>query len=156
MQVSAAGIKLVMSAEGFRGRVYKDVCGYPSIGYGHKLLHSDSFPDGISEATAQHMLSCDLDDAEAAVEKLVRVPLTQGQFDALVDFVFNLGAVRLAGSTMRKLLNECKYDAASEQLARWDHADIDGAEQEINALKARREAEYVLWHFVPIAQEIAA
>lgn len=156
MQTSSAGIKLVMSAEGFRSKVYKDVCGYPSIGYGHKLLHADSFANGVDEATAQHMLSCDLDDAEASVERLVRVSLSQGQFDALVDFVFNLGATRLAGSTLLQFLNQGKYDAASEQLVRWDHADINGTEQEISALKARRQAEYALWHFVPTAAEAAA
>lgn len=149
MQTSAAGIKLIMRAEGFRARVYNDVSGYPTIGYGHKLLHPNGFPDGVDEAAAQQILACDLDDAEAAVEKLVKVPLTQGQFDALTDFVFNLGGIRLAGSTLLKLLNQRKYDEASLQLARWDHADIRGTQVELSALKARREAEYALWHFIP-------
>jgi lysozyme len=75
------------------------------------------------------------------VLRLVRVPLTQGQFDALVDFCFNLGAGRLAASTLLKALNARRYDAAGEQLLRWDVAA-----GEVNAgLRARREAEARLW-----------
>jgi lysozyme len=79
--------------------------------------------------------------AEAAVARLVKVPLTQGQFDALVDFVFNLGAGRLATSTLLRYLNEGKYDAAAWQLLAWDHA----GSREIASLKNRREAEFKLW-----------
>ena len=80
-------------------------------------------------------------DAEQAVERLVKVPLTQGQFDALVDFCFNLGAGRLASSTLLKALNGGRYEAAAEQLLRWD---VAGGEENAG-LKARREAEFALW-----------
>jgi lysozyme len=161
MQVSANGIKLVMNAEGFRSRVYLDVAGNPTIGYGHKLLHPDSFPNGVDETTAQHMLACDLDDVESDIPRLVKVPLTQGQFDALADFVFNLGATRLQGSTLLSLLNSSQYDQAAQQLLRWDHADIKGSEVELADLKSRRQAEFTLWHFVApndpaAAAEVAA
>ena len=157
MQVSAMGIKLVMQAEGFRPRVYTDIAGFPSIGYGHRILHPDSFKNGVDQDLAHHMLSCDLDDAEAAVARLVKVPLHQGQFDALVDFTFNLGATRLEESTLLTDLNAGKYDEAAEQLLRWDHSGL----KEIPGLKSRREAEYMLWHFDPPndpaqAQEVAA
>jgi GH24 family phage-related lysozyme (muramidase) len=59
-----------------------------------------------------------------------------------VDFCFNLGQGRLAASTLLQDLNIGRYDAAAEQLLRWDHT---GA-QEIAGLKARREAEFHLWH----------
>jgi lysozyme len=58
-----------------------------------------------------------------------------------VDFVFNLGATRLAGSTLLKYLNEGRYDAAAWQLLAWDHA----GSREVAALKNRREAEFKLW-----------
>ena len=141
MKFSTAGMELLKKSEGFRNRVYRDVAGIPTIGYGHHLLHSDSFPNGIDEPQAANLLACDLRDAEQAVERMVKVPLTQGQFDALVDFTFNLGAGRLASSTLLKSLNAGRYDDAAEQLLRWDHADG----QEIAALKARREAEAGLW-----------
>ena len=141
MKFSATGMELLKRSEGFRNRVYLDVAGLPTIGYGHRLLHSDSFPNGIDEPQAANLLTCDVRDAEQAVGRLVKVPLTQGQFDALVDFTFNLGAGRLATSTLLKSLNAGRYDDAAEQLLRWDHADG----QEIAALKARREAEAGLW-----------
>jgi lysozyme len=151
MQFSAAGMKLLKSSEGFRNRVYLDVAGFPTIGYGHRLLHSDSFPNGIDEPQAANLLACDVRDAEQAVQRLVKVPLTQGQFDALVDFCFNLGAGRLASSTLLKCLNAGKYDDAADQLLRWDHA---GGE-EYPALKARREAEAELWRNGAAEQQAA-
>jgi lysozyme len=142
MQFSAKGMDLLKQSEGFRGQVYRDVAGLPTIGFGHRLLAGESFPDGISEAQAEAMLVQDVRGAEAAVHRLVKVSLTQGQFDALVDFVFNLGAGRLAESTLLRELNAGRYDAAAEQLLRWDRAGAG----ENAGLKARRQAEYELWH----------
>jgi lysozyme len=141
MKFSTAGMGLLKRSEGFRSRVYLDVAGIPTIGYGHRLLHMQSFPDGIDEPQASALLACDVRDAEQAVERLVKVSLTQGQFDALVDFCFNLGAGRLATSTLLKCLNTGRPDDAVEQLLRWDHA----GGQELESLKARREAEAELW-----------
>ncbi len=141
MELSQAGFALIKKSEGFRSHVYLDVAGFPTIGYGHKCVAADSFPGGIDEPMGAHILNCDVQDAEKYVVALVFVPLTQGQFDALVDFVFNLGPGRLASSTLLRDLNAGNYDAAAEQLLRWDHA---GA-QENTALKARRQAEFNLW-----------
>jgi GH24 family phage-related lysozyme (muramidase) len=135
-------MELLKRSEGFRNRVYLDIAGLPTVGYGHRLLHSDSFPNGIDEPQAAQILAADVRDSEQAVERLVKVPLTQGQFDALVDFTFNLGAGRLANSTLLKLLNNGRYDDASEQLLRWDRANGEV----ITALKTRREAEIELWN----------
>ena len=78
MKFSAAGMELLKRSEGFRDRVYMDVAGLPTIGYGHQLLHSDSFLNGIDEQQASNLLASDVRNAEQAVERLVRVPLTQG------------------------------------------------------------------------------
>jgi GH24 family phage-related lysozyme (muramidase) len=141
MKLSAAGMELLKKSEGFRDHIYLDIAGLPTIGYGHRLLNSQSFPGGISEADAAIILAVDVRDAEQAVERLVTVELSQGQFDALVDFTFNLGVGRLAKSTLLKLLNKGRYDDASVLLLRWDHAGCT----EVPALKARREAECELW-----------
>jgi lysozyme len=151
MQFSAAGMELLKKSEGFRNRVYMDVAGFPTIGYGHRLLHPESFPNGIDEAQAANLLASDVRDAEQAVERLVKVTLTQGQFDALVDFCFNLGAGRLASSTLLKDLNCGRYDDAAGQLLLWDHA---GGEKNAG-LKARREAEAELWGNAQARQEAA-
>jgi len=141
MNLSAAGMELLKRSEGFRASVYLDAAGLPTIGYGHKLLNSQSFPEGIDEAQAAEILVSDVREAEHAVERLVKVHLFQGQFDALVDFTFNLGAGRLANSTLLKLLNKGRYDDACEQILHWDHA----GGKELAGLKARREAEAALW-----------
>jgi lysozyme len=108
-------------------------------------LHPQSFPDGISEPDAADILISDVNHAIQAVQRLVKVSLTQGQFDALVDFVFNLGQGRLSNSTLLKDLNSGKYDQAAEQILLWDHA---GA-VELAGLKTRREAEAAMWHGSP-------
>ena len=152
MQLSTAGLELLKRSEGFRNRTYLDVAGIPSIGYGHRILATESFPGGIEEPQTAALLALDVRKAEQAVQRLVKAPLTQGQFDALVDFCFNLGAGRLAASTLLEDLNAGKYDAAAGQLLRWDHA---GAE-EVAGLKARREAEFQLWGGAGSAQQAAA
>jgi lysozyme len=141
MEFSAAGLDLLKRSEGFRSRVYLDVAGLPTIGYGHRLVHPEAYPKGINEAQANQILLNDLREAEQAVARLVKVPLTQGQFDALMDFVFNLGSGRLASSALLKILNTGRYSDAVEQLLLWDHA----GSQECEALSARRQAEADLW-----------
>jgi lysozyme len=141
MELSAAGLDLIKRSEGFRSHTYEDVAGFPTIGYGHLLLPHETFPNGITEPQAAEMLVQDARNAEQVVARLVKVPLTQGQFDALTDFCFNLGAARLASSTLLKVLNAGHYESAKEQLLRWDEAA-----GHVNAgLKARRQAEFELW-----------
>jgi lysozyme len=142
LHLSPAGLELLKNSEGYRGQAYSDVAGFPTIGYGHKIRSSEGFPRwGITEPQALNLLARDVYDAEAAVKRLVRVALTQGQFDALVDFVFNLGAARLEISTLLEYLNHQLYEQAAWQLLRWDHA----GHKELAALKARRQSEFNLW-----------
>ena len=141
MHLSAAGLELLKKSEGFRDRVYADVAGFRTIGFGHRLQPAESYPAGVTPAQADSILASDVIAAESAVRRLVRVPVTQGQFDALVDFVFNLGPGRLASSTLLAYLNAGKYEAAAWQLLAWDHA----GSHEIAGLKLRREAEFRLW-----------
>ncbi len=145
MRLSAAGLALIKQSEGFRSRTYLDAAGYPTIGYGHRLVHPECFPNGISEAQAEAILIADVSQAEQAVLRLVRIPLTQGQFDALVDFVFNLGEARLAGSTLLKDLNAGYFDLAASELLRWDHS----GDHELAGLRTRRQAELALWSDTP-------
>src|ERR1017187_4481726 len=152
MKFSAAGLELLKRSEGFRDRTYLDLAGYPTIGYGHRLLHPESFHKGVTEEQAADILICDVRDAEQSVQRLVKVSLTQGQFDALVDFCFNLGSGKLAESTLLNELNSGQYEAAANQLLRWDHA----GGQECAGLKARREAEFELWGGTRVQTERAA
>ncbi len=149
MQLSAEGLDLIKQFEGFRSQLYVDVAGFPTIGYGHRVVPPESFPGGVSEPQATTLLAGDVSAAERAIGCLVNVALTQGQFDALVDFCFNLGAGRLRSSTLLRCLNAGRYDAAAEQLLLWDLA-----RGEMNlGLKARREAELRLWKAAPTSSQ---
>ena len=152
MPFGSAGLALLKKSEGFRNKIYRDPAGIPTIGYGHRVLPSESFPDGIDEAQASQLLAQDIGIAEKAVLKLVKVAITQGQFDALVDFVYNLGPNRLAASTLLRDLNIGRYDAAAEQLLMWDHVGT----KEVAGLKARREAEFHLWHNPLLRAEVVS
>jgi len=136
MELSDIGLDLIKTSEGFRSHVYSDVAGIATIGYGHRLLPNETFPNGITQSHALDLL---------AVERMVKAPLTQGQFDALVDFCFNLGAGRLISSALLKDLNASLYNQAGEQLLRWDIA----AGKVSPGLKTRREAELHLWNSAP-------
>jgi lysozyme len=150
MHLSAVGLELLKKSEGFRERVYSDVAGFSTIGFGHRLTPAESYLNGITQSQAESILASDIAIAEEAITRLVQVSLTQGQFDALVDFVFNLGAGRLAASTLLRYLNAGKYDDAAWQLLAWDHA----GSRQLPALKLRRESEFRLWS--PTAPETEA
>ena len=137
MRISTQGLNLIEQSEGFRSVIYKDTSGIPTIGYGHRITHGESYSHGITKAQAEALLLRDVAAAEAAVTDLVKVPLTQPQFDALVDFTYNLGAGRLAASTLLRDLNAGHYLLAAAQILLWDHTGSEVS----SGLKRRREAE---------------
>ena len=141
MHLSSEGLELLKRSEGFRSSTYQDAAGFATIGFGHKVRPGENYGVAITRPQAEAILTRDVQVAEDAVTRHVSVPLTQGQFDALVDFVFNLGEGRFAASTLLRYLNEGKYDAAAWQLLAWDHS----GSHELTALKNRREAEFHLW-----------
>ncbi len=73
----------------------------------------------VSQEQADALLNEDLTRAWDAVRRNVKVTLTQGQVDALTDFVFNLGERSLANSTLLRMINASKFDEAAEQFDRW-------------------------------------
>jgi lysozyme len=120
MNISQAGIKAIEGYEGVRLTAYLDSVDVPTIGVGHTL--GVKLGDTITQDQADEFLRADLEDAEYAVNKYVTVPLTQGQFDSLTSFVFNLGAGAFKGSTLLADLNAGQYDDAADQLLRWNRA----------------------------------
>lgn len=132
---SDRGIKLVKQFEGLRLQRYKDQAGLWTIGYGH-LIPSGT-PVAISKEEADKLLHKDMAVARTAITKLVSVPLTQGEFDALVSFAFNLGQAKIAKSTLIAMVNERRYDRAAGQFSRWIYADGKPSK----GLKERRRIE---------------
>lgn len=118
--ISPAGIQMIKNFEGVRLNAYLDSVGVNTIGVGHTL--GVKITDKITMDQADEFLRADLEDAEDAVHRLVTVPLTQGQIDALVSFVFNLGAGSLGKSTLLKKLNAGDYDGAADEFPKWSMA----------------------------------
>jgi lysozyme len=119
MQTSEHGIKFIMSNEGVVLHPYRDSVGYMTIGVGHKIELGEDFPGLITEEDAMSLLKLDLKRFEDAVNESVEVSLTQNQFDALIDFAFNVGTGAFQRSTLLELLNQGKYDEIPAQFGRW-------------------------------------
>lgn len=143
-RLSKAGRDLIKRHEGLRLQSYRDPVNLLTIGYGH------TGPDAragnrITIERAENLLTQDVREAEAAVIRLVKVPLSQGQFDALVSFVFNVGDRALAGSTLLRELNAGRYAAVPGQLRRWVYGTVGGQKVILPGLVKRRSDEAVLW-----------
>lgn len=110
---------VIKEAEGLRLEAYKDGGGVWTIGYGHTGKEVKKGLQ-IDLTAAEAYLTLDLQTAEDAVNKSVKVNLTQNQFDALVSLAYNIGATAFKSSTLVKLLNKGKYDEAAEEFPRWN------------------------------------
>lgn len=124
MNYDTTGIELTEDSEALRLIAYPDPATLAdpwTIGYGHT---GDDVYEGlvITEDRAVELLHQDIHFAEDAVKRLVTVELTQGQYDALVDFTFNVGVKNLEKSTLLYLVNAGKMAEADEQFERWVHA----------------------------------
>jgi GH24 family phage-related lysozyme (muramidase) len=67
LSLSAAGVDFIAAQEGFRASVYADAAGHPTVGYGHRLLPDEEYPDGVTRDAALALLEQDAAHAEAAV-----------------------------------------------------------------------------------------
>ncbi|WP_028902567.1 MULTISPECIES: lysozyme [unclassified Prevotella] len=136
MESSEILISQLKTFEGLRLQAYRDSAGVLTIGYGH-TGPDISEGDRISEYWATELLSKDLGAVEAQVRRL-RVARTQGQFDALVSFVFNLGIGRLQSSTLLKLIRQGRSRAQiRREFKRWVYA----GGRKLAGLERRREWE---------------
>src|SRR5882762_5434929 len=131
MTTSLSGILFIEKCEGFRSEAYRDSGGVWTIGFGTTKINGIAVKEGdtCTEQQAQTYLQYDLAWAEKATNDLVKVVLTQNQFDALVSFTYNLGRKALATSTLLKDVNAGAFIDASEQFKRWNKVNgkiVDG------------------------------
>lgn len=141
MKTSDRGIALIKEFEGFSPNIYLCPAGKPTIGYGH-VVHNETVHQPINEEEAERLLLEDLNDRyEPVVLRLVSAELTQGQFDALVSFTYNLGASNLTNSTLLKKLNAGYYAGAAEEFERWNKCNG----KPLAGLTRRRKAEKALF-----------
>ena len=135
--VNAAGLSLIKDFEGLRLEAYLCPAGVWTIGYGH--TEGISRGQKITQDQAEKLLREDLARYEQAVSRLVRLPIGENQFAALVSFAFNLGESALASSTLLQKLNGGNHAGASEEFGRWVYAG--NPPTKLEGLVRRRAAE---------------
>lgn len=153
MQPSSAYFDLVRSQEGCVYHPYLDKAGVPTIGIG-----TTHYPNGLPVALhdspitlqeANKFLFYDTASAVHAVNEYVKKPLRQKQFDALVDFAYNIGTGGFHGSTALKLINQDPDNPKIRKaLAMWNKAHVDGKLVVLDELTKRRKAEADLYFAV--------
>lgn len=145
MQASAECLNLIKQCEGFRPKPYLCPAGVPTIGYGNTR-----YPDGravsmgdpaITPIQAEALMRAALKPFEDAVNRYVQVEISQNQFDALVDFTYNMGPQALRTSTLLKLINEQLFDMAADQFDVW----VMAAGRRLPGLVTRRALEKQLF-----------
>lgn len=135
MQTNQAGIDLIKKFEGLRLTAYQDAVGIWTIGYGSTGRVKKGMR--ITETEADALLRADLGEAEAAVARWVKVPVTPNQHAALVSFAFNLGGGNLGKSTLLRKLNRKDYLGAANEFGKW----VNAGGKRLAGLVRRREAE---------------
>jgi lysozyme len=124
MKTSAAGLEALTQREGVRYHAYQDVRGIWTIGVGHTAMAGPPHPYPglvITPEECQIILARDVGPCENEINALVKVPMTQNQFDALVSLTFNIGIGGFRGSSVLRQLNAKQYVVAADDFLMWDH-----------------------------------
>lgn len=135
MNYSGSGQGMTARFEGCRLKAYLDSAGVPTLGYGH--IEGIKMGDECSQAQADAWLEADIMRVVAQLNRDLKVRVDQGEFDALVDFAFNLGLHALEHSTLWAKLSAGDIAGAAAEFPRWDHA----GGVEVAGLLTRRLAE---------------
>ena len=131
LALSAVGLVTIAIHEGYRNRAYKDTVGVSTIGFG--TTKGVKMGDKITPPKALQRTLSDIQKYEGAVKKCVKVPLYQYEYDAYMDFAYNIGTTKFCSSTLVKKLNKEDYYGACKEILRW----VKQPE-----LKQRRQDEY--------------
>jgi lysozyme len=135
LKTSPAGISLIKKFEGLSLVPYFCPGRVLTIGYGHTVTAKPGMK--ITAKQAEELLKDDLKFFEKAVNDLVKSPLTQNQFDAIICFCYNVGVGNFKKSTMLRMLNQKKYYDAADQFLVWNKIK----DKESLGLTNRRAAE---------------
>ena len=143
MKISQAGLDLIKKYEGCKLKSYQDSVGLWTVGFGHLIGNGKTKPDKLiyTQEEVDGLLRTDLARFESGVSAYCTLPLTQGQFDSIVCFSYNLGLGTLSRSTLLKKLNAGDYDGASQEFLKYTKA----GGVVLKGLVARRQAENQLF-----------
>jgi len=150
MRMSQAGIVCLQALEGWRSVVYRDEGGRETIGYGHLITAEDKimkrYLGPISRQEGAALLGHDIARIEPDVSVMIRRVIKQNEFDALMCFAFNLGAMALRNSRLLAHVNAGSDEATIEaEFMRWCRVSINGSKVVSQGLLKRRAAEVRLW-----------
>ena len=140
MKIGQAGIDLIKQFEGCVLHVYKDAVGLPTIGIGHLIKPGEKFTT-ITMQEAEDLLRSDIKIFEDALNKSIKVPVTQNQFDAMLSLAFNIGYGAFNKSTLLKKVNLKDFVGASNEFRKWNKA----GGKVLTGLVRRRTAEQQLF-----------
>jgi len=147
-QINVEGLSLLKLFEGLRLEAYLDAVGIWTIGYGHTAGVRPG--DTVTPAQAESLLENDLHAFARGVSHLVRVPLNENEFAALVSLAYNIGLGKLAKSRVLKRLNAGDRRGAADAFDLWNKGRVDGQLAILPGLSRRRAAERTLF-LKPIA-----
>jgi lysozyme len=133
--ISIVGYNLIKREEGFRAKEYKDLNGFGTIGYGHKILPGEVFGI-ISPVDGTSILVRDVQKTVDCINSHVTKQLAQYEMDALCSLVFNIGCSGFASSQVLHFINIGKMDEAAEAFKNWHRPNLMGRrEREICVFK---------------------
>lgn len=145
-RISVSGLEFIKQHEGFREEAYLDVANVPTIGYGTTHIKGMSVQLGttITEAQATQELEGYVNHICWQVMRMVIIPFSQNQLDAVLDFCYNLGVTSFQNSTLRKMIN-ARQPVLQHHFTDWDKTHVDGQLVEVEGLYNRRLDEYHLF-----------
>lgn len=147
MKMSQGAIDaLLKQFEGCKLTSYRCPANVLTVGYGHtSAAGAPEVTEGmrITQAQANAILASDLIKFEQAVTALLKQPVTQNQFDTLVDFAYNAGVGALRSSTLLKKVNAAQFDDVPAELMKWTKGGPE--KKSLPGLVRRRQAEGAWW-----------
>ena len=134
--VSAATMVGIAANEGYIGTAYKDVVGVPTIGFGE--TKGVKLGDKTTPVRAMIQLEDSINYHVKGMSACIKVPISQGEFDAYTSFTYNVGVHAFCTSALAVKLNKGDYAGACKELLKWDHA----GGKVYPGLTKRRQEEY--------------
>lgn len=142
MKTGSNGLKVIKAFEGCRLNSYQDQKGIWTIGYGHTQgVHQG---DICTQSTANVLLAMDLNTFENDLNSMIFTAINQNEFDALMSFIYNLGAANLKGSHLLSAVNHNDLSASAEFL-KWGNVKVGGVLKHDPGLYRRRQVEQQLF-----------